>query len=284
MHALPRGQKEGDLYRTLLARRTVRVLDCEATLSVDDLGTILRYTFGCHGYVPIRGGGWILKKTSPSGGSLHPIEAYPLIRRVSGDEPGLYHYNVERHGLELMRSTIEEEATRLADLFAAGQSYACDAEALIVMTARFPRSFWKYANHEKAYGVILMDAGHLSKTLYLVCTDLGLGPFVTAAINDRNIEEALGIDGFSEGAIAVLGVGAANEGKGRIRSYLPTVETAMTRVPVAPHCRLFHLVEARQGALWEPARSTKGPLPGQNAEPAPREGREMRWREARRCL
>lgn len=213
MHALPRGQKEGDLYRTLLARRTVRVLDCEATLSVDDLGTILRYTFGCHGYVPIRGGGWILKKTSPSGGSLHPIEAYPLIRRVSGVEPGLYHYDVERHGLKLMRSTSEEEAARLAHLYAAGQPYARDAEALIVLTARFPRSFWKYANHEKAYGVILMDAGHLSQTFYLVCTDLGLGPFVTAAINDRNIEEALGIDGFSEGAIAVLGVGQPMKGK-----------------------------------------------------------------------
>jgi nitroreductase len=52
-----------------------------------------------------------------------------------------------------------------------------------------------------------MDAGHLSQTFYLVCTDLGLGAFVTAAINEVDVERALGIDGFGEGAIAILGCG-----------------------------------------------------------------------------
>ena len=78
---------------------------------------------------------------------------------------------------------------------------------LFVLTARFHRSFWKYRKHAKAYGVVLMDAGHLSQTLYLICTELGLGAFVSAAINDRNIEEHLGLDGVEEGAIAVLGCG-----------------------------------------------------------------------------
>jgi putative peptide maturation dehydrogenase len=213
VYPLPRREKDGELYRALLARRTVRTLDGEATLTADQFGTILRYVFGCHGYAPIHGGTWILKKTSPSGGSLHPVEAYPLIRRVGGIEPGLYHYNPERHELERLRSMSEEEASRLASVFCAGQPYAQEAAVLIALTARFSRSFWKYPNHEKAYSVILMDAGHLSQTFYLVCTNLELGPFVTAAINDRNIEEALGLDGFSEGVIAVLGAGQPGEGK-----------------------------------------------------------------------
>jgi nitroreductase len=54
-----------------------------------------------------------------------------------------------------------------------------------------------------------MDAGHLSQTLQLVCTDLGLGAFVTAAINAANVDERLGIDGFEEGAIAACGFGVA---------------------------------------------------------------------------
>ena len=54
---------------------------------------------------------------------------------------------------------------------------------------------------------MLMDAAHLSQTLYLVCTELGLGAFVTGAINNQDIDEHLHVDGFGEGSIAVLGCG-----------------------------------------------------------------------------
>ena len=52
-----------------------------------------------------------------------------------------------------------------------------------------------------------MDAAHLSRTLYLVATELGLGAFVTAAINNVDIEERLGLDGYREGVLAVSGCG-----------------------------------------------------------------------------
>ena len=75
------------------------------------------------------------------------------------------------------------------------------------MVARFARSFWKYRDHDKAYGSILMDAGHLSQTLYLVCAELGLGAFVAGAINDASIGERLGLAAFGEGALAICGCG-----------------------------------------------------------------------------
>jgi SagB-type dehydrogenase family enzyme len=75
------------------------------------------------------------------------------------------------------------------------------------MTSRFYRSFWKYRKHQKAYGVLHMDAAHLSQTFYLVCAELGLGAFITAAINSVNIEQRLGLDGFIEGVIAICGCG-----------------------------------------------------------------------------
>ena len=76
-----------------------------------------------------------------------------------------------------------------------------------MLVARFDRIFWKYRKHQRAYGVLLLDAGHLSQTLYLVCAELGLGAYVTAAINGANIGERLGLDEFAEGAIAVCGCG-----------------------------------------------------------------------------
>jgi SagB-type dehydrogenase family enzyme len=75
-----------------------------------------------------------------------------------------------------------------------------------VMTARFERSFWKY-RHPRGYAVVLMDAAHLSQTLYLVAGELGLGAFVSAAVNAGNIEDLLGLDGLGEGVVAACGVG-----------------------------------------------------------------------------
>ena len=150
----------------------------------------------------------VLRKTSPSGGSLHPIEVYPLVRAVEGIEPGLYHYNVEHHGLEpIERARRRTRPEAVARSFLGGQWYFASAQVLFVMAARFDRSFWKYRDHDKAYSAILLDAGHLSQTLYLVCGELGLGAFVAGAINDATIDERLGLAAFEEGSLAVCGCG-----------------------------------------------------------------------------
>jgi nitroreductase len=57
-----------------------------------------------------------------------------------------------------------------------------------------------------------MDAGHLSQTLYLLCTHLGLGAFFTGAVNDMNIEEMLGLDPLQEGVIGISGCGRPLQG------------------------------------------------------------------------
>jgi hypothetical protein len=80
-----------------------------------------------------------------------------------------------------------------------GQTYFGDAHVLLVLTACFDRAFWKYRNHRKALIALMMDAAHLSQTLYLVATELGLGAFITAAVNNVDIEERLGLDGYVRG-------------------------------------------------------------------------------------
>ena len=56
-----------------------------------------------------------------------------------------------------------------------------------------------------------LDAGHLSQTLLLSATELGLGAFVTAAINDGCAERLFGLDGVDIGAVAVCGFGRRAE-------------------------------------------------------------------------
>lgn len=204
---LPAVERDDELYRLLVRRKTQRVLDRREQMPFAHLASLLYYVYGCQGISNIGNKLSVIKKTSPSGGSLHPIEVYPLLMRVEGMECGLYHYDVGAHALERIRSLPLARAESLADEFAAGQLFVRDAAALFLLTARFRRSFWKYREHSKAYRVVLMDAAHLSQTFYLVCTELELGAFFTTAINECRIEEELGIDDMEEGALAISGCG-----------------------------------------------------------------------------
>jgi putative peptide maturation dehydrogenase len=204
---LPLVERKGELYDVLLRRRTTRSFDRSAPLAQWELAVVLRYVFGYHGYLPLLGQVTTLKRTSPSAGGFHPIEAYPLIMAVDELDPGLYHYNPAEHALELLAPLGVDEAQAAANAFVCGQTYFGDAHVLLVLAARFDRAFWKYRNHRKALTALMMDAAHLSQTLYLVATELGLGAFITAAINNVDIEERLGIDGYREGALAVCGFG-----------------------------------------------------------------------------
>ena len=204
---LPEAELSGQFYDVLRARRTTRSFDRDSSLALERVSTLLGTTFGCRGLAPLGEAGMIVKKTSPSGGGLHPTEAYPIVVRVDGLRPGLYHYEVGSHSLALLEPLSAEGAEQLALAFECGQTYLGGACMYVVMTSRFARLNWKYRDHDRAYVVALMDAAHLSQTFYLVSTELGLGAFVTAAINVGDIDDRLGIDGFAEGAVAICGCG-----------------------------------------------------------------------------
>jgi len=208
---LPDVERDGELFRTLLARRTVRSFDLNSSMTVEQLSTVLRYVFGYHGFADTVPEVVCVNRTSPSGGAMHPVEAYPIITDVADIEPGIYHYDCRAHSIELIESLDQREGRRLATSFMSGQSHLGAAHVSFVLTARFERNHWKYRWHQRAYAAILMDAAHLSQTLYLVSTELGLRAFVTVAINGRDIEERLGLDGIGEGVIAVTGCGVGAE-------------------------------------------------------------------------
>lgn len=211
VHPLPSVEGKGDLYETLTRRRTTRSFDRATPLPLEQLALVLETVFGFRGYVPLFGEVTTLKRTSPSAGGFHPVDAYPLITNVEGLQSGLYHYDARAHTLELIELVASDEAHALASSFLCGQTYFGDAHAIVLLAARFERAFWKYRNHAKALMALLMDSAHLSQTLYLVATDLELGAFVTAAINNRDIEDRLGLDGVGEGVLAACGLGVPDE-------------------------------------------------------------------------
>src|SRR6266550_4396241 len=88
----------------------------------------------------------------------------------------------------------------------AGHAWTKNASALFIMTAVVARTAWKYRT-PRVYRAFLLDAGHLSQSFLLVATALGLGGFCLGTICDKLIEKELDLDGISETALFVVGVG-----------------------------------------------------------------------------
>jgi len=201
-----RRNEDGDFDAMLKRRTTCRNFNRSIPLPQALLSRMLERVFAAHGQWQADEETVFLKKSSPSGGGLHPTEAYLIVRDVDGLDDGLYHYHPIDHAvvrIAVQHETLDELAKRAV----AGQHWFSEAHVLVVMATRFRRCFWKYRHHPKAYRAVTMDAGHLSQTLYLAATDLGLGAFVTCAINEVDIEQAFGLDPLEEGVMAVGGFG-----------------------------------------------------------------------------
>jgi len=181
---LPPFASLGEFPHVLRERRTWRRYGREA-VTLEAMATALGLTFGIQGWVEVPGLGKVALKTSPSGGCLHPIEAYVLVQRVKGVGPGIYHYNAEGHELEWIRKGVGRD--RL-EYHLGHQWWFARSAFLVLMTAVFGRTQWKY-EFPRAYRAILLEAGHLGQTFCLTATWLGLAPFCTIAQTDTQGEK-----------------------------------------------------------------------------------------------
>jgi SagB-type dehydrogenase family enzyme len=188
--------------RVLLGRRTLRQFG-RARISLEHLSILLWLTWGVTGRLPWPGLGKLILKTSPSGGARHPIEAYFWALRIKELPRGIYHYRGDGHYLERLHNGAQ--SARIVEL-CARQEWVRDCAALFVMTGVLPRVMWRYG-FSRAYRTVLLEAGHFCQTFCLVATWLGLAPFCTAALVDREIETDLGVDGASESVLYAAGVG-----------------------------------------------------------------------------
>jgi len=206
--ALPKGECAGEFARVLEERRTWREFAAKA-VPLEKLAQLLWLSFGVQGWAKIPGVGKLALKTAPSGGAMHPLEAYVMIRHVEGVAAGIYHYGAAEHRLEVLRKGLRSgEIVKMLG----GQRWAGEAAFVVLLTAVFGRTQWKY-EHARAYRVVLAEAGHQCQTFCLTATWLGLAPFCTMALADTQIEKALGIDGLSESVLYAAGAGVRPAGK-----------------------------------------------------------------------
>lgn len=198
----PPGADDSPFSALLARRRTIRAFS-RRKVSFAQLSALLRGTFGQTGWID--GGllGKLISKTSPSAGGRHPIECYLVAWNVAGLPRGIYHYSVRHDALERLWSG---DARGQAVAFASGQRWIAGASFICVLTAVPARTFWKYPL-SAGYRFLSLDAGHLVQTFLLLATEQGLGGFMTAALQEDDIERRLGLDGVSEFPLYICGAG-----------------------------------------------------------------------------
>lgn len=193
---------EAPLFNTLKRRQSVRDFSGES-ISFSQLSRIVYYTWGEISHYKTREFGLLLHKTSPSAGARHPVETYAVVNNVEGVSPGLYHYSVRDHSLELLKAGNFKER---CVAYSAGQAWTRNASVFFIMTAVIARTAWKY-RIPRVYRAFLLDAGHLSQSFLLISNALGLGAFCIGILCDTLIEKELSLDGVTETALFAVGVG-----------------------------------------------------------------------------
>ena len=145
-------------------------------------------------------------RMTASAGAVYPLEIYPIVFRVDGLEEGVYHYSVVNHSLELVRPgpchSDFMRTTTYPDL-------SERAAVVLVVTAMFQRSLWKYMN--RGYRFIMNDAGALIQSLYLTGTAFNLGTCALGGFLDDELGDLLGVNNVDEAAIICFLLGRVAE-------------------------------------------------------------------------
>lgn len=159
----------------------------QGRLDLDRLGEML---FLSAGITQQRGGNAL--RAAPSSGALFPSELYVIARSVAGLAPGVYHYNPEHHRLAVLAPIAER----------VGAAQAAGADAVVVLSAVFRRTGYKY--HNRAYRYAAADAGHLLENVRLGAHRAGMHAQLLSRFDDAAAARAIRIDGVEEGVLAMV--------------------------------------------------------------------------------
>jgi SagB-type dehydrogenase family enzyme len=147
----------------------------------------------------------LMSRPFPSGGSIHEIEFYLAVGACRGLDPGLYGYRGLEHALEPLPNTADGARRLLADSAKAMGSEE-PPQVLVVLACRLPRFAWKYQS--MAYRLILMNAGVVMQTMYLVATDMGLAGCANGSGNSPLFAEITGLDPLVETSVGEFALGS----------------------------------------------------------------------------
>ena len=194
---LPKATHEGmRLEKAIKSRRCIRDYSQEPLR----LAVLSQLLYSAQGITGEKHG--VKLRASPSAGALFPMELYIFVRNIKNLKPGLYHYLLQNHSLELIKTGDFSDSLMKAGLY---QTSLKEADMVIALSAVPGRMEWKYGNRTIRY--IHIEAGHIAQNVLLQSTSLGLGAVPIGAFEDNKIDQLLGIDGKTQISVYLIAVG-----------------------------------------------------------------------------
>lgn len=192
------------LTRVLEERRSIREHDDAAPITVDQLAELL---FRCGRNRALRSHDGLehLSRPYPSGGALHELEIYPVVRHVAGLSPGLYHYDGQEHRLVAVCG-LQPPVRRLLAGAARSAGVPEQPQVVLVVAARFGRIMWRY--EQIGYSLVLKHVGVLYQVVYSVATAMGLAACGLGTGDSDSFAQATGLDPWEESSVGELMIGS----------------------------------------------------------------------------
>ena len=121
------------------------------------------------------------KRTVPSAGATYPLEIY-----VNLKDEGFFHYNFDKHILELLKK--EDLSLKLANA-SWDQHFIMRAYLNIIICANFSRTTQRY--RERGVRYVFFEVGHSAQQIHLQAVALGLVSVPVGAFQDEGIKRIL---------------------------------------------------------------------------------------------
>ncbi|MBF6066077.1 SagB family peptide dehydrogenase [Nocardia terpenica] len=187
----------GFFTQVLSQRRSCRRF-ADRPLDLSTLATFLRTSSEVQHSAEDYGSG-VTWRPVPSGGGRHPLEIYLWPVRMTDLAPAIYRFDPFESVL-CRHSDLDQWFSRMPEqLRAQSELLEGDPAVMLLVTAVFGRTMWKYENN--GLSIVYQDLGALYQTWYLVATALGLGGCVLNGGNELVNARVLGLDPVIEGHV-----------------------------------------------------------------------------------
>jgi len=164
-------------------------------ISFEELSTLFYYACGYKTNDVVR-------KNVPSSGGFNATEVFAIVLSSYDVDKGLYYFDAKSNTLnEIILGDFKEWIKYDAYY----QKEWCEASVIFVLAANLTRLSQKY--FARAYRLCLLDVGHVAENLYLTCAALDLKVCEVLGYLEREIEEALGIDGINVASFSTIVIG-----------------------------------------------------------------------------
>jgi SagB-type dehydrogenase family enzyme len=192
--------KERDTFVGLMDNRK-SIRQYSKNLNKEELFDLLKTSY----YINKKNG----KRNIASGGATYPIEMFYLNINTTGIPKGIYHYNLKKKSLDLIKSKTKLEVTKLLkDGFLTNYKSDMDyhkASGVIFLVGFMNRASFKYEDF--AVKLTYIDSGAILHSLYLTSSLLNIKSCACGGYDDSVFEKELELKASYQNIVSTFIIG-----------------------------------------------------------------------------